>query len=463
MGPGERLKEELARTPPELSRVLRLVDECLREGKAEEAVEALRRAPRTAPVCVALGDCQLELGDWRGAKESYGEALELTGGEGASSVRLKLRHLEFEEKHLWSHIDRALEEGNPGALGRAHILRGRLDEAAKAFMWAFESDPGDLQAALNLGLVYTVFPEEMRGIRTAMKRLNAAARRHRHPRLYLHQAELYEASSLFDAAAERLGRAFEIDPHFLEAYDAAARLGVLDPDVLQRFERRRGRAEKEARARGDRPQLALLLVAKTRLTSDSRGAQEALGLEGLSHVARAEALRALGRVSEAFREFCSAPETPENVSRAAGCLMRAGELESAIETLSEGLHAFPQEATLAHALCYAITGLRRLRWAEVEAEALGDSTEARFLLGRAYLNAAMYGKAAELLREAAAREPSNAVYRALHAKALLRSEKRDEAEAEAREALGLDASSKVARAVLNEIELGLPPAGAADV
>lgn len=454
MGPGERLKSELSRKSPELARVLRLVDECLREGEAAEAVEALKSAPPTAAARVALGDCQLELGDWRGARESYGEALRLCGGEGASPTELKLTHLQFEEKHLWSHIERALEGGGPNALGCAHLLRGRLDEAARAFMRAYESDPADLQAALNLGLAYTVFPEEMRDLRTALKRLKSAARRHRHPRLYLHQAELYESSSLFDAAAERLGRAVELDPLFLEAYDAASGLATLDPGAVERLERTRSRAEKEARAGEDRDRLALLLVAGTRLTSEPRGAEEALKLEGLSAVARAEALRALGRSAEAFEEFRSAPKTPENSSRAAGCLMRSGELERAIEALSEGLSSFPEEATLAHALSYAITGLRRLRWAEAEAEALGDSTEARFLLGRAYLNASMYEKAASLLKEAAAREPSNAVYRAAYAKSLLRSGRREEAEAEAKEALKLDPDSKAARAVRTEIQLG---------
>ena len=113
---------------------------------------------------------------------------------------------------------------------------------------------------------------------------------------------------------------------------------------------------------------------------------------------------------------------------------------------------------IAHALCYAVTGLRRLRWAEAEADALGDSTEARFLLGKAYLNASIYPKAVEILHEAVAREPSNAAHRAFHAKSLLRSGKRDEAEAEAKEALKLDPSSKEARSVLDELEFGLPSA-----
>ena len=464
MGPGERLKSELSRTPHELAAVMRLVGECLREGKADEAVEALRSAPPTAQTRVGLGDCQLELGDWRGARESYGEALRMCvcggggerEGEGASLIRLKLTHLEFEEKHLWDHIERALEGGGFNAVGCAHVLRGRLNEAARAFTRAYESDPADLQAALNLGLAFTIFPEEMRDLRTALKRLKSAARRHRHPRLYLHQAELYEASSLFDAAAERLSRAVEIDPSFLEAYDAASRLALLDPAIIERFERRRREAEKKARAADDRDGLAFLLVAKTRLSSSSEGegAEEALKLEGLSGPARAEALRARGRIEEAFEEFRSGPETAENLSKAAGCLMRAGELKRAVELLSEGLCTFPGEAALAHALSYTITGLRRLRWAEVEAKALGDSTEARFLLGRAYLNASMYEKALELLKEAAAREPSNAAYRAMHAKALLRSGKRDEAEAEARQALKLDPESKAAATVLTEIELG---------
>ncbi len=107
-----------------------------------EAVEALRSAPQTTESLIALGDCQLELGDWRGARESYGEALDTFGGEGASpprrdqvraAVRLKLSYLEFEERHLWGHIERALEGGDLNAIGCAHVLRGRLDEAAKAF------------------------------------------------------------------------------------------------------------------------------------------------------------------------------------------------------------------------------------------------------------------------------------------------------------------------------------------
>ena len=75
------------------------------------------------------------------------------------------------------------------------------------------------------------------------------------------------------------------------------------------------------------------------------------------------------------------------------------------------------------------------------------------MLGRAYFNASMYEKAVEFLREAAGREPSNAAYRALYARALLRLGKPGEAEAEARAALELDSDSRDAGTVLTEIEL----------
>lgn len=472
----ERLERELARRPDDPALRLELAQLAYVAGDFDTSERELREVIRLAP---AEARAHLRLGDVLAEKERVEEALtEYREAErlAAGSPLAKEAALEAELAQIEvDTVVRPLREAEAAGVGRARtpaelnrlgglqLLAGRIEDAASSFRKALSLAPGSLQAALNLGFVQGLAAVEPARLKRSVRELASALERFpSEPRLQLHLAELYEASSLYEAAIQRIERALDAAEECLEAYDLAARYALLGagPEVplRRKIDEIVARAEAElARSPADRRlkrRLAFVLLGRARYRR-AEPEEYRRPCEILEEVADDDEEVAI-RIAEC-RERMGDPDRAERVLRAAleryprsyrplfelgGLALRRGRPEEAVDLFRKAVALAPEEAALYQSLRFALTSAKKLRLEEFAARAelaiSPSSVDARLRLGLAYIEALKLDEAIGVLKEAAALAPARADVHAALGRAFERSGRADEAESAYRRALELD-------------------------
>lgn len=497
-----RLDETIAREPENGDARLELGSLASFAGDFETAETQLRRAARLIPenprAHLRLGDVLYETARLAEAARHYREAAKLAEGiqqYGAIGEEARVE-LELAEKEL-DLVYRPLEEaepvmnyraasGEPAAaelnrLGCLYLAAGRIDDAADAFRRAIERDPGSLEAALNFGFIQGLAMVEPSRLKRSVSELNSAAERFpEEPRLYLHLAELYEASSLYDAAVARIEKALDVAPGCLEAYDMAARYVLLGGEYGERLSERIDGIVASAEAAHEaspgntsaKKALALACLGRVRFRRhDEEGLARACRLleemaddDEDARLRLAECRERMGEAGEAERLTEQVASRPEASARAtfelAGLRLRTGRPAEAADLFARAIEAAPEEAAFYQSLRYALASARKLKTAELlsRAELAHDpgSVGAHLDLGRAYLDALRIDDAVEILQKATELAPDRADVRVALGRALARAERPDEAETALRRAIELDPDSVEAHRWLGNLLIERP-------
>jgi tetratricopeptide (TPR) repeat protein len=451
-------------------------------GTAEATLRAASElAPDNARVFIRLGDVLHETDRHEAALESYLKAERLASGTTIESeARLERELCERDCRLVFTPLAE-LEADADGLtasvselnrLGGLYLVAGRVSDAAETFRRAVQMDESSLQAALNLGFVQglaSVEPEKLKG---SVKELTAAAERFgEEPRLQLHLAELYEASSLYDAAIQRIMRALLNSKTCLEAYDLAARYATLgggrEAPLEERIDEIVADAEKGVTDASDTDAnrlLALALIGRARYRNSAGSpfpgeGKEDLGracelLKGVSDadeeaaVRLAECRERLGEIDGAERLLRDAAERHSDSYRPhfelGGLRLRTGRPDEAVELFAKALEVAPEEAALYQSLRFALASARKLRLSELAARKELDSdpksAAAHLRLGKAYLDAMRHDDAVEILVKATELRPDRADTHVALGRALARVDRKEEAEASFRKAIELDAN-----------------------
>jgi tetratricopeptide (TPR) repeat protein len=495
-----RLEEGIARDPNDGEARLELGSLASFAGDLETAETHLCRAveimPENPRAHLRLGDVLYETARLVEAAEHYREAARLLSSLGkdgtplADEARVELELAERELALVYRPLEDAedaAESGEPGAgelnrLGGLRLAAGMIDEAAEAFRRALDADADSLQAALNFGFIQGLAVVEPSHLKRSVTELNAAVERFPdEPRLYLHLAELYEASSLYDAAVARIEKALDVAPGCLEACDMAARYVMLGGGYEERLGGKiegivataEAAHESSPEDRDNGKALALAYLGRERFRRSEDGEGLARARELLEEVAvedddaavrLAECWERLGDSGEARRLLERLAERSPGSARAAfelgGLCLRTGRPAEAVEHFARALAVAPEEAAFHQSLRYTLSGARKLRTAELlsRAELAHDprSVGAHLELGRAYLDAMKVSEAAKVLATAAELAPERPDVRAELGKALGRAGRPEEAEAELRRALELDPGLPEAHRWLGSLLLELP-------
>jgi len=499
-----RLEERIAAEPSNSEIGLELGMLALVAGDLATAEAAIRRVSDMEPddprAHVRLADIHVEQGRFDEASREYARAVELAEGTDigeAARLELELVEREIEMVHRPLAEARADERCDPNRLGCLELLAGSIERAGEAFRHALDEDAESLQAALNFGLVQGLAYVEPSGLKRSVGELLAASRRFpAEPRLHLHLAELYEASSLYEASTQQVSEALDAAPSCLEAYDIAARYDLLEteaekPSFLEeKIEGIVASLEAELAAdAGDalrKKALALALLGRARFRS-AAGA----GASGLPHRPAPEGddvLRACGLLEEVLdhdeeaairlaecrersdrkadaKAFLkrAAEEHPAShgpVFELGGLELRSGYPEEAIGLFAKAAELAPTEATVFQSLRYALSTARSLRLAELAAKVElshdPESAGPRVRLGVAYTEAHRLDAAVETLEEAVKIAPESAEARAALGRVFTRLNRSDEAEASLRSAVEIAPEWPEARRRLGDLLLSLP-------
>jgi tetratricopeptide (TPR) repeat protein len=486
-----RLSAAIAAEPESAGPRLELGTLALVEGDFQTAEESLRAArelaPREARIALRLADLLVETGRIEEGAEACREAAALAGetalGKEASlELELLERELELVHRPLAEARSRASAGGSSAAeanrLGCLELLAGGIEKAAEAFLRALDLAPDSPQAALNFGFVQGLASVEPAGLkRSARELISAAERFPAEPRLHLHLAELYEASSLYDASIKQIEKALDKDPSCIEAYDLAARYSLLgtgdEPPLEKKVHSTIERLERELASAAEdtalQKALAIGLLGRARYRSGATSGEgiarphevapgsgdverareilEGLGTGDVDAAIRlAECREGAGDVAGAEGILRSSAEESPGAYRPlfelAGLNLRTGRPEGAVELFTKAVELASEEATVYQSLRYALSSSRRLRLAELAArerlEGDPDSLEARVMLGRAYTDAMRLDAAVDVLTEATELAPADASAHAELGRALARMKKLPEAEASFRRAVEVD-------------------------
>ena len=451
-------------------------------GTAEATLRAASElAPDSARVFIRLGDVLHETERHEEALESYLKAERLAAGTPIETEATLERELCERDCRLvftpLAEFESDAKEQTASAkelnrLGGLYLAAGRLPEAAETFRRAVQQDESSLQAALNLGFTQGLASIEPDRLKRSVKELTAAAERFAdEPRLQLHLAELYEASSLYDAAIQRIMRALLNSKTCLEAYDLAARYMTLgggrEAPLEKRIDEIVTDAEKAAAGGADADAnrlLALALIGRARYRSAAGSPYPEEGKEDLGRacellkevsdadeetaVRLAECRERLGEVDDAERLLRDAAERHGDSYRPhfelAGLRLRTGRPDEAVELFARAIEAAPEEAALYQSLRFALASARKLRLSELaarkELENDPKSVAAHLRLGKAYLDAMRHDAAVEVLAKATELRPDRADAHAALGRALARVSRNEEAEASLRKAIELDAN-----------------------
>ncbi len=508
-----RLEKAIAANPAAADPRLELGTLAFVAGDFETAEASLNLARDLAPddprAGLRLADLYVETGRPDEAADAWREVLKLKDatplcGEAAVELELVERELELVHRPL-AALRRELAGRAPSAtdlnrLGCRELLAGRIEPAAKAFRRALESKPATPGAALNFGFVQGLAAVGPPGLKRSARAIISAIKSFpAEPRLYLHLAEVYESSSLYDASIMQIEKALEADPSCVEAYDIAARYALLgtggtppleekidraiarlkvelapDPEDAARIKslacglvgRARYRSGVHAGEDGSRPHepsgaredldraCALLqkLVNKTSDGDEDAAIRLAEGREKAGDVERAEEL-----LSRAAAEH---PRSYRPRFELGGLRLRTGRPDEAVELFAEAVDLAPEEATVHQSLRYALTSARRLRLAEYAARARlernPDDVEARVALGRARIDAMRLDAAVEVLAGAAELSPEAAGPQAELGRAYVKLGRTADAEASFRRAVELDALAPEPHRGLGNLLLGQP-------
>ncbi len=461
---------------------LRLADLCVETGRPDEAAAAWREVLKLKDATPLHGEAAVEL--------------ELVERE------LELVHRPLDELRI-ELAGRAPSATDLNRRGCRELLAGRIEPAAKAFRKASESKPATPEAALNFGFVQGLAAVEPPGLKRSAREIISAIKRFpNEPRLYLHLAEVYESSSLYDPSIMQIEKALDADPSCVEAYDIAARYALLgtggSPPLEEKIDRAVARLKVElAPAPEDaarRKALALGLVGRARYRTGVNAGEEVAGPHEPTG-AREDLDRACALLEELVDEPNKASDGGEGAAiRLAECREKAGDVERAEELLTraaenhprsyrprfelgglrlrtgrpneavdlfaEAVALAPEEATVHQSLRYALTSARRLRLAEfVARERLArhpDDTDARVALGRAYVDAMRLDTAVEVLAEAAEIDPDASEPHTERGRAYVKRGRPADAEASFRRAVELDALAPEPHRGLGNLLLGQP-------
>ncbi|MHC5057553.1 MAG: tetratricopeptide repeat protein [Planctomycetota bacterium] len=508
-----RLEERIAAEPANAELGLELGMLALVAGDLATAEAAIRRASDTEPedprAHVRLADVYVEQGRLDEASEEYARALALAeGSRVGEEARLELELVEREIEMVQRPLAEAREAAGAdpadvnalNRLGCLELLAGAIDRAAEAFRRGLEAAPESLQAALNFGLVQGLAYVEPSGLKRSVGELLAASKRFpKEPRLHLHLAELYEASSLYEASTQRVGEALDAAPSCLEAYDIASRYGLVDtggegpPPLERKIEEIVAHLEGELESAPDEPSrkraLALALLGRARYRAAAAGGSGARS--GLPHEAGprgddvgracalleevvdhdeevairlAECRERSGREEDAEALLnCAAEEHPDSykpVFELAGLRLRTGRPDEAVELFAKAAELAPAEATVYQSLRYALSTARSLRLAELAAKVElardPESAGARVRLGVAYTEAHRLGAAVETLEEAVKLAPKSAEAHTALGRALAHLDRSDEAEASLRRAVEIAPEWPEAHRRLGDLLLSRP-------
>ncbi len=520
-----RLEERIAKEPANAEFRLELGMLALVAGDLEAAEASIRRASDIDPgdprAHVRLADVYVELGRLDAASREYAEAITLAEGtDVGEEARLELELVEREIEMVQRPLEEARASAGAGPasvadlnrLGCLELLAGGIERAADAFRLALEADPGSLDAALNFGLVQGLAYVEPTGLKRSVKELLAASKRFpEEPRLHLHLAELYEASSLYEASTQRVEEALDAASSCLEAYDIAARYGLLgagapgESPLYRKIEGIVTRLEGELAADPGDPSrkkaLALALLGRARYHGASAGDATGPGASapdvgparttGLPHrpepagddVARACALleeivdtdeevairlaecrERSGRKADAEALLRRAAEdhplSQRPVFELAGLRLRSGRPDEAVDLFARAAKLAPGEAAIYQSLRYALSTARSLRLAEavakIELAHDPESVDARIRLGVARTEAHRLDAAVDTLAEATRLAPANAEAHTALGRALTRLDRFDEAEASLRRAVEISPASPEAHRRLGDLLLSRP-------
>ncbi len=499
-----RIEGRIAEDPSNAETSLELGMLALVAGDLATAEAAIRRAsdiiPEDPRAHVRLADVYVEQGRLDEASQEYARALALGRDSGVGEeARLELELVEREIEMVRRPLAdaRSDDAGDPNRLGCLELLAGSIERAGEAFRRALEGDPESLQAALNFGLVQGLAYVEPSGLKRSVGELITASKRFPdEPRLLLHLAELYEASSLYEASTQRVLAALDVAPSCLEAYDIAARYGLLETDaeetspLEEKVEGVVARLEAElAEAPGDasrKKALALALLGRARFraaavggttdlphkpepqTDDVARACELLE-DVLDHdeevaIRLAECRERSGREADAEalldRAVKEHSESYRPVFELAGLRLRTGRPDDAVGLFGRAAEIAPAEATIYQSLRYALSTARSLRLAELAAKVElahnPGSAGARIRLGVAYTEAHRLDAAVEALEEATRLAPESAEAHTALGRAYSQLERPGEAEASLRRAVEIAPAWPEAHRRLGDLLLSRP-------
>jgi tetratricopeptide (TPR) repeat protein len=497
-----RLEDQIAADRSALAPRLELAQLAYVEGDFETALAVLTEASEidseNPRVHIRLGDVLTESGRHDEALASYRKAESLASGSPLEPEAKLERELQEREARL-VHTPLAEAESASGrrapdasglnVLGCLYLAAGRVEDAGAAFRRAVEADESSLQAALNLGFVQGLAAVEPVRLKRSVKELTAAAERFPdEPRLQLHLAELYEASSLYDAAIQRIMRALLTSKNCMEAYDLAARYVLLGGGREAPLEKRIDEIVADAKrdlaaAPADsskKKQLALALVGRYRYRSSSSSPVPDSGradlerartlLEEVSDgdeetaVRLAECRERLGGVDGAERLLRDAAERHPDSYRPrfelAGLRLRIGQPDEAVELFAQAIELAREEAVVYQSIRFALSSSRKLRLTELssrrELELNPRNVDALLELGTTYIDALRHDAAIETLRKAVEFAPGRADAHVALGRSLTRTERSAEAEQCFRTAISLEPDLAEAYKSLGNLLVDLP-------
>jgi tetratricopeptide (TPR) repeat protein len=498
----KRLLAEIAANALAVEPRLELAQLAYVSGDFETAEKQLREAENIQPdnprIHIRLGDVLTEKGLHEEALARYRTAEKLSSGSGIEpEAKLERELAEREFDVVFAPLAAAEAAGTANStnaaelnqLGGLYLAAGRLQDAGAMFSKAVGVDESSVQAALNLGFIQGLAVLEPARLKRSVKELtNAGERFLNEPRLQLHLAELYETSSLYDAAIQRIMRALYASKECIEAYDLAARYALLgggrEAPLEKRIEEIVSGAEEELKASPEdaakKRLLAMALVGRHRYRSSSSSGDPTKGKADLTRASElleevsdedeeatvrlAECRERFGRVDDAERLLRDAalrsPGSYRPLFELAGLRLRRGEPDDAVEMLAKAVAVAPEEAIVYQSLRFALSSARKLRLAELAAqkELANDpkSVDAHLRLGRAYLDALRVGAAIDILQKAADLASDRPDVHVTLGRALARNEQADEAEHCFRTAISIDPTYAEAQKGLGNLLVDRP-------
>jgi tetratricopeptide (TPR) repeat protein len=331
--------------------------------------------------------------------------------------------------------------------GLLRLSQGRLDPAEECFQRVLAGEPEHRDAMAALGLIH-LRNEHFEAARTQAEALFALEPGSTRALRLMAAALAFEGK--LDRAEAVLRKALEIDPGDVGASLLLARCLF----TAKKHEEAVAVSRRLVAERPDTGAAHANLVAALRLSGDTAGALKAAEEAGkreefrsLSHVLKANVLKADGKPAEALSELRAAVRIdPENVAALellAQAAIKAGDLDEGRRVLERAARLVPGNVRVRMSLGILAQTLGRegeaKAWYEEVLRLHPDTAPAANNLS--YLLAANFatsGRAVDLARRAVAAEPENAEYRDTLAVALSANNRHEEAAEASREAMRLD-------------------------
>lgn len=493
----KRLREQLQAEPQNARIHMELATLLMVEGEMEAAVDTARKAVALVPedASVRLRLCSILV-----EAELYDEALEVTTEiKSLKSNSPLLQRVQLEA----SLLERELQKGylpladlKAKIIGRVpdvnilneigcyELLIGRIERASSAFLRALSLEASSLTSALNFGFLQGLAALNAGGVRHSSRELMEASKRHPdEPRLMLHLAEAFEASSMFSASIQSVQSALKVSATCIEVYDMAARYALLDSANASLLEDLITKIYEDARAAFDADKdsnelrlkfgVVLVGVARFEMTSGRQGseyfeeAKEVLSplakTELEANLRLAECLDRLGetKASEEILETAAKlwPDSERIAYEMGAHSLRVGELDSAIEHFLVARTLAPTDAAIYQSLRYTFASSCRLQTAELEYNLATTKdkldSNAALVYSRTLIEVGRVDSALELLQKVASANPSADIMAEL-GRAQARLKEYDEAKESFNKAIELDEKCAVAHRGLGEILMQNP-------